>query len=110
MHPKEELRGGFAGVHLPVVIHTPALRALTFRRFLAARDLNTLAVHQCINNFPAGFMEIPPRGLAGDTESGSCFFLFESFKVNESQEFQFVGTQRDALAVLIRATAGLVAP
>lgn len=97
-------------MHLPVVIDTPALRALAFRRFLAARDLNSLAVHQCISNLPAGFMEIPPRGLAGDPESGGCLFLFESFKVNESQEFQFVRTQRDALAVLIRATAGLVAP
>jgi hypothetical protein len=97
-------------VHLPVIIQRPALRALPFRRFLAAGDLDALAVHQRIGYFPAGFVKVPPSGLAGDTESGGCFFLFEPFKVNESYEFQLIGTQRDALAVVIRATAGLVAP
>jgi hypothetical protein len=77
-------------------------------RFLAAGDLDSFAEHKRVGNFPAGFVKIAPRGFAGDPESGGCLFLFKPFEIDKPEQFQFVRTQRDALAPFIRAAAGLV--
>jgi hypothetical protein len=85
-----------------------AFRAPAFCRFLAAGHLDPFSIHQCIGNLAPGLMEIAPRGFAGYPEVLGSLFLFEPFKVNEPDQFDLIGVQRDALAFLFRAAAGLV--
>jgi hypothetical protein len=68
-----------------------ALRAPAFRCFYAAGHLDTLAVDECIGNFPPGFVEIAPCGLARDPEFFRCLFLFQPFEVDEPDQLNLIG-------------------
>ena len=91
--------GGITVMHLPAAIPAPAypasprkkgpgfllflissvpraFRAPAFSSFCAAGHFDPFPVDECIGNFPAGFVEIAPRGLTRDPEFFCCFFLF----------------------------------
>jgi hypothetical protein len=84
------------------------LRAPAFCSFRAAGHLDTLAVDERIGNFPAGFVQVAPRGLARDPKSFRRLFLFKSFEVDEPYQFDLIRLQRDPLSLFLRAAAGLV--
>lgn len=68
-------------------------RAPAFRRFRAAGHLDTFAVDKSISNFSPGFVQVAPRGLAGDPEFFCCLFLSETFNIDEPNRFDLIGLQ-----------------
>jgi hypothetical protein len=64
-----------------------AFRAPAFRSSPAPGHLDALPIHQCIGNFFPGFMQVAPRSLTGDSQFCGCFFLFEPFKIDQTNQF-----------------------
>jgi hypothetical protein len=93
---------------LPVSSILRAFRAPAFRCFCATGHLDSFPVNECIGNFPAGFVQVAPRGLAGDPEFFCRLFLFKSFEIDEPYQFDLIGLERDSLP-LLRVAAGFVA-
>jgi hypothetical protein len=94
---------------IPARVILWALRAPAFRSFCAAGHFDTLPIDECISNLFAGFMEIAPCGLTRDTEFLCRLFLFEPFEVDEPDQLDLLGLERDPLPFQFRAAAGLVA-
>jgi hypothetical protein len=67
------------------------LRAPAFGGLCATGHLNSFAIDECIGNFPAGLVEIAPRGLARDAEFFCSLFLLKPFEVDEPDQFYLIG-------------------
>ena len=85
-----------------------AFRAPAFRRFRAAGHLDALPVNERIGDLAPRFVEIAPGSFAGDPEPFCRFLLFKAFEINEPDQLDLVGLERDALTLFFRAAAGFV--
>jgi hypothetical protein len=67
-----------------------ALGASPLSRFCAAGHFNAFPINQCVSDLTPGIMEIPPCGLTGDPQSLGRFFLFKTFEIDETDQFNFL--------------------
>jgi hypothetical protein len=86
-----------------------ALRATAFCSFLAASHFDSLSVHKGICYFASGFVQVPPRGLAGDPQSFGSLFLFQPFEVDQTDQFNLLRFEGDAFILFTKTTTGLIA-
>lgn len=70
-----------------------ALRAPTFRRFLASCHLYPLTIYKSIGDLAPGLVQVPPRCLPGNPESLCRLFLFKPFQINEPDQLDLIGLQ-----------------
>ena len=88
----------------PTASQVPRLRLFRFRVagktaavvfVRAAGDADGFSVDEGVGNFSSCFVQVPPRGFAGDAEDCCCFFLGEVVKVHEFQDGNFFGKDND---------------
>jgi hypothetical protein len=87
---------------------TGTFRASAFSSFCAAGHLDAFSINQCIGNLAPGFMEVAPRGLAGNAEFFCRLFLFEPCEIDEPYQLDLIGLERDSLSLLLGTAAGFV--
>jgi hypothetical protein len=69
---------------------TRALRAPAFSSFGTAGHFDPFPVDQSVSDLTPGIMEIPPCGLTGDSQSLGSLFLFKTFEIDETDQFNLL--------------------
>jgi hypothetical protein len=88
---------------------TPAFRAMAFCCTLAPGHFDTFAIHKSIGYLFSRLVQVTPCGLARDPQPGRGFFLFESFEIDEPDEFDLFWMKKDYHPILLWAAAWFIA-
>jgi hypothetical protein len=67
-----------------------AFRAPAFGCFRATGHFDSFPVDQRICDLAPGFVKVPPRGLAGDSQSLGSLFLFQAFEIDKANQLNLL--------------------